>query len=44
MSALEVVNDKNLEVKIYSNIAQCYINLGLFEDAIDYCDRALDID
>lgn len=29
---------------IYSNIAGCYVNLELFEDAIEFCNKILAIE
>lgn len=31
-------------VTIYSNIANCYVNLELFEDAIEICEKILTIE
>ena len=36
--------DKELELTIYSNIANCYVNLELFEDSIEFCDKILDVE
>ena len=43
-SALKLVDDLKAEILILSNIAWCFINLRLYEDALEYCNRALDID
>ena len=41
VSALEQLEDEKQRIVILSNMAQCYINLGLFEDALKLCNIAL---
>ena len=38
------IEDKELEVVILFKMAQCYHNLGLYEDALEYCNVTLSID
>ena len=35
------ISDKKLELTIFSNLAGCYVNLELYEDAIEFCDKIL---
>ena len=42
-SLKKITNEKE-KVKVLSNIAQCCINLRLYEDAVSVCDVALKLD
>ena len=39
-----MVKDMKLRILIDANIAQCYINLGMFDDSLEVCNKALEID
>ena len=43
-SALTMKCEHGLKVTLQSNIAQCYINLAMFEDALQYSNLALETD
>lgn len=36
-----MLDDKDLKMTIMSNLGQCYINMELFDDALDILDKAL---
>ena len=40
----DALADRKLLVILLSNIAQCYINHNLYEDALLYVEQALEID
>jgi tetratricopeptide (TPR) repeat protein len=42
--ALKTIDDKTLKITTLANIAQVYLNLGMFEDALEYCDEATKLD
>ena len=42
-SILEMITDSKIIVQTNSMIAKCYLNLLLYEDAINFCDKALKI-
>ena len=42
--SLELTKDKILRVQNLSNLAQCYLCLDMYEDALDHCNFALRID
>ena len=42
--ALDTATDKILIRNLFSNISECFINLRLYDDAIDYANSSLEID
>ena len=44
MKALDISkNNEFMQMTLLSNISQCYIKLYMYEDALEYSEKALDI-
>ena len=40
----EKLDDKKLKVILHSNISKCYLDTAMYEDCMEHCNKALEID